>query len=251
AQHCECADLVKGGVIHDGRYAREHSLPGICSECEWRMIERDLRLCAKTNVHYHVCHISTKESVSLIRQAKKAGINVTCETAPHYLTLCEDDLRDEGRFKMNPPLRSAQDREALIEGICDGTVDMIATDHAPHSKQEKQGGLRNSLMGITGLETAFPVLYTHLVKTRVITLEKLIDLMSCAPARIFGINTAGCVSVLDTGTRFTVDPDRFISLGKSTPFEGAALYGKTLMTVVGGEIVFDGREDTHGKEQQQ
>lgn len=231
AAHCEVMPLVNGGVIHDGFYAREHSLPGICSESEWRMIERDLKLCAKTGVHYHVCHISCKESVALIRSAKKAGLNVTCETAPHYLVLCEDDMNDDGKYKMNPPLRSLADREALLEGVRDGTVDVIATDHAPHSPSEKAGGLMNSPMGITGLETAFPVLYTNLVKKGIISAERLIELMATAPARIFGIDTHGRYTVLDLGEEYVIDPSKFLSKGKCTPFEGMKVCGKAVATL--------------------
>ncbi len=238
AAHCEDNSLLNGGYIHDGDYARAHGHAGISSESEWRQIERDLRLAKETGCKYHVCHISTKESVSLIRRAKADGVRVTCETAPHYLTLCDDDLKDDGRFKMNPPLRSASDRAALIEGICDGTIDMIATDHAPHTADEKSHGLRGSLMGVTGLECAFPVLYTHLVKTGIITLEKLISLMSENPRRRFGIPDRGDVCIFDLSKEYRIEPDDFLSMGKSTPFAGMSVFGENIMTLYGGRAVW-------------
>ncbi len=241
--HCEDESLLHGGCIHDGDFAAAHGFPGICSESEWGQIARDLRLAEKTGCAYHVCHISTKESVALIRQAKARGVNVTCETAPHYLTMHDGMLKDEGRFKMNPPIRSIADRDALIEGILDGTVDMIATDHAPHSAQEKAQGLRGSRMGVVGLETAFAVLYTDLVKTGVMTLEKLIEVMSINPRKRFGLPIKDddfCVFDLDA--KFTVDPAKFASKGRSTPFEGRELYGVCRMTVVDGKMVYKAEE---------
>ncbi|MCQ2557723.1 MAG: dihydroorotase [Oscillospiraceae bacterium] len=236
--HCEVNDLLHGGYIHDGRYAAAHGHKGICSESEWRQIERDVRLAGETGCAYHVCHISCKESVSIIRDAKKSGVNVTCETGPHYLVLCEDDLQEHGRFRMNPPLRSAQDRDALLAGIQDGTIDMIATDHAPHSAEEKSRGLSGSAFGVVGLETAFPVLYTKLVRTGVITMDRLMQLLVAAPRARFGIPFGNEFSVWDLETEYPVDPAEFVSMGKATPFEGMQLFGKCLMTVKDGNIVW-------------
>lgn len=242
AAHCEVNELLRGGYIHDGEYAREHGHRGICSESEWGQIKRDIELASKSGCKYHVCHISSKESVELIRQAKKNGVDITCETGPHYLVFNDSMLQEEGRFKMNPPIRSEQDRIALVEGIKDGTVDMIATDHAPHSKEEKSRGLEKSLMGVVGLETSFPVLYTHLVKTGIITLEKLVELMSVSPGKRFGIDNeikeghAANLAVWNLDDKYTVNPDSFLSMGRATPFEGMEVYGKCLMTMVKGEI---------------
>ena len=245
AAHCEIAELVNGGCIHDGDYAKKHGLKGISSESEWREVERDLELAEKTGCDFHICHVSTKESVALIRRAKARGVNVTCETAPHYLVFCEDDLRDEGAFRMNPPLRSAEDKAALIEGILDGTIDMIATDHAPHSAEEKSRGLEKSLNGVVGLETAFPVLYTELVKTGVITLEKLIALMHIAPGGRFGLGgklTPGAradLTVFELDTPYEINPENFLSKGRATPFAGRRVYGRCLMTLLNGEPVWE------------
>lgn len=239
AAHCEVNGLLRGGYIHDGRYAAEHGHAGICSESEWREIERDVRLAGETDCAFHVCHISCRESVEIIRQAKRDGVNVTCETAPHYLVLCEDDLMEDGRFKMNPPLRSADDRTALIEGIKDGTIDMIATDHAPHSKEEKSKGLKGSAMGITGLETAFPVLYSKLVKTGVISLERLIELMAVNPRKRFGIPIGDDYTVWDLDAEYEIDPAEFISMGRATPFEGMKVSGRCIRTVYGGKTVYE------------
>ena len=236
--HCEVNDLLKGGYIHDGEYAKVHGHRGICSESEYLQIARDIELVKKTGCKYHVCHISTKESVDIIRRAKADGVDITCETAPHYLILCDEDLKEEGRFKMNPPLRSKEDRAALIEGIKDGTIDMIATDHAPHSDEEKSRGLEKSAFGIVGIETSFQLMYTYLVKNNVITLEKLINLMAINPRRRFGISFDGDFSVWSLNEKFTVDPDEFVSMGKATPFENAELYGVNLMTVCGDKIVY-------------
>ena len=237
--HCEDETLLRGGYIHDGAYAKAHGHRGICSESEWRPIARDLKLAAQTGCAYHVCHISCKESVELIRRAKAAGVNVTCETAPHYLVLDEKDLREEGRFKMNPPLRGPDDREALLAGIVDGTVDMIATDHAPHSAEEKARGLEKSAFGIVGLETAFAVLYTKLVlEQKVISLPRLIDLMAIAPRRRFGIPLGQDYTVWDLNAAFTVDPADFASQGKATPFAGWTLQGVCLQTAANGKIVY-------------
>ena len=246
--HCEDNSLLRGGYIHDGRYAAEHGHRGICSESEWKPIERDLRLAAETGCAYHVCHISTKESVELIRKAKAAGVDVTCETAPHYLILSDKDMQEHGRFKMNPPLRDESDRLALIEGICDGTIDMIATDHAPHSAEEKGRGLEKSAMGIVGIETAFPLLYTHLVKTGIITMGRLVELMSTNPAKRFGFSSGledgmpADFTVFDLNSKYTINPDGFLSKGRATPFEGCEVYGECLMTVKGGKIVWQ-KED--------
>ena len=238
AAHCEVNDLLYGGYIHDGAYAREHGHKGICSESEWKQIERDLRLAEEIGCAYHVCHISAKESVELIRSAKKRGVNVTCETAPHYLVLDENDLREEGRFKMNPPLRSREDRLALLEGILDGTIDMIATDHAPHSAEEKARGLAGSPFGIVGLETAFPVMYTHFVRTGILPMERLIELMVTAPRQRFGIPMGRDFSVWRLEEPITVDPDAFRSMGRATPFAGERLYGACMMTVRNGIVVY-------------
>ena len=237
AAHCEVNELLKGGYIHDGEYAKAHGHRGICSASEYKEIERDLRLAKETGVAFHVCHVSTAESVELIRKAKKAGVDVTCETAPHYLVLDENDLKESGNFKMNPPLRGKKDREALIKGIQDGTIDMIATDHAPHSEQEKSLGLFGSAFGVVGLETAFPVLYTDLVKKGVISLEKLIDLLACNPRKRFHIPQCG-FSVWDLNERETVDPAAFLSMGKSTPFVGKEVYGVNHLTVCQGHVVY-------------
>lgn len=244
AAHCEVNELLRGGYIHDGRYAALHGHKGICSESEWRQIERDIALCKNTGVRYHVCHISTKESVALIRQAKADGVDITCETAPHYLVLDDMQLEEDGRFKMNPPVRSKQDGFVLIEGLLDGTIDMIATDHAPHSAEEKAKGLAGSLMGVTGLETAFPILYTELVMKRVLPLEKLIPLMSTAPATRFGLKSGIKVGnpadlcIYDLNTSYKINPDEFLSKGKATPFAGRTVYGKCIMTLCGGKIAY-------------
>ena len=236
--HCEDNSLLRGGYIHDGSYAAEHGHRGICSESEWGPITRDLRLVEETGCAYHVCHISTKESVQLIREAKARGVDVTCETAPHYLLLDENDLREEGRFKMNPPLRAAADREALIEGICDGTIDMSATDHAPHSAEEKAKGLSGSAFGIVGIETAFPLLYTGLVKKGIITLDKLIYIMATKPRERFGIPMANDFTIWDLSQAEIIDPDSFISLGRATPFAGCEVSGKCCLTVCGGRTAY-------------
>ena len=238
--HCEVNDLLKGGYIHDGVYAKEHGHRGICSESEYAQIARDLKLVEETGCVYHVCHISTKESVALIREAKLRGVDVTCETAPHYLVLDENDLQEDGKFKMNPPLRSAEDKLALIEGIVDGTIDMIATDHAPHSAEEKSKGLEKSAFGIVGLETAFSVLYTHLVQKGIITLEKVVELLCDNPRKRFNIESNGDFSVWDLNAQYTVNPDDFISMGRATPFEGTELCGKCIATVHNGKIVYKG-----------
>ena len=237
--HCEVNELLRGGYIHDGEYAKAHGHKGICSESEYAQIARDLKLAKEIGCAYHVCHISTKESVELIRQAKAEGVDVTCETAPHYLILDDSDLQEDGKFKMNPPLRSREDKEALIEGIKDGTIDMIATDHAPHSAEEKSKGLAGSAFGIVGLEIAFPLLYTHLVKEqKVITLERLVELMAIAPRERFNIPLGGDMTVWDLEREFVVDPDEFLSQGKATPFEGKKLFGECIMTVCDYKIVY-------------
>ena len=240
AAHCEDNRLLRGGYIHDGRYATEHGHKGICSESEWGQIARDLELCEETGCRYHVCHISTRESVELIRAAKAHEVRVTCETGPHYLTLCEDDLQEDGRFKMNPPLRSADDREALIEGLADGTIDVIATDHAPHSAEEKGRGLAGSAMGIVGLETAFPVLYTRLVKTGRIPFERLVEALSIAPRRIFRLPEAPEDYVeVDLDTPFIIRSSDFASMGRATPFEGWEVYGRICRTVYHGKTIYN------------
>lgn len=238
AAHCEDNALLFGGYIHDGEYARMHGHRGISSASEYKQIERDLRLAEETGCAYHVCHISTKESVELIRQAKARGVNVTCETAPHYLVLCDEDMQEDGRFKMNPPLRSREDKQALIEGIKDGTIDMIATDHAPHSAEEKERGLEKSLMGIVGLETAFPVLYTELVMKNIITLDRLVELMSFKPKKRFGIDTENDFAVFDISEAYKIDPENFLSMGRATPFAGREVFGRCLLTVHNGKVVY-------------
>ena len=235
--HCEVNELLRGGYIHDGDYARAHGHRGICSESEWRQIERDLALVEEIGCAYHVCHISTKESVALIRDAKRRGVDVTCETGPHYLILDDSHLQEDGRFKMNPPLRSRADREALVEGLLDGTIDMIATDHAPHSAEEKSKGLEKSAFGIVGLETAFPLLYTHLVKPGIVPLDLIIDRLAIRPRLRFGIPFGNDFTIFDLGERFTVDPDNFHTMGRATPFAGDTLYGKHCVTVCDGVIV--------------
>ena len=238
AAHCEDNSLLFGGYIHDGEYARMHGHRGISSASEYKQIERDLRLAEETGCAYHVCHISSKESVELIRQAKARGVNVTCETAPHYLVLCDEDMQEDGRFKMNPPLRSREDKKALIEGIKDGTIDMIATDHAPHSAEEKGRGLEKSLMGVVGLETAFPVLYTELVTKNIITLERLVELMSFKPKERFGIDTNNDFAVFDISEAYKIDPENFLSMGRATPFAGREVFGRCLLTVHNGKVVY-------------
>lgn len=244
--HCEDESLLFGGYIHDGKYAKEHGHRGICSESEWGQVKRDVELVEKIGVDYHVCHISTKETVDIIREAKAKGIPVTCETGPHYLVLCDEELQEEGRFKMNPPIRSAEDRDALIAGIIDGTVDMIATDHAPHSEAEKARGLEKSAFGIVGLETAFPILYTYLVKKGIITLEKLIEIMSVNPCKRFGLpggiiedGAPADLTVLDLNTNWTINSADFVSLGKATPLDGWDVCGEVVMTIVNGEVVYE------------
>lgn len=236
--HCEENFLLKGGYIHDGKYAKAHNHKGICSESEYAPIIRDIELSKETNCPYHVCHISAKESVEAIRKAKKDGVNITCETAPHYLTLDDSDLQEDGRFKMNPPLRDKEDRLALIEGISDGTIDMIATDHAPHSKEEKEKGLEKSAFGITGIEIAFPVLYTYLVKTGKISLEKIIELLGVNPYKRFGLKRKCDFSVWDLDSEFIVKQENFISKGKATPFLGDKLFGECILTVYNGKTIY-------------
>jgi len=236
--HCEVNELLNGGYIHDGEYARENHHRGICSESEWRQIERDLKLVKETGCAYHVCHISTKESVELLRQAKKDGLNVTCETAPHYLIMDDSFLLEDGRFKMNPPLRSPEDREALIEGIKDGTIDMIATDHAPHSEEEKSKGLDGSSFGIVGIETAFPLLYTYLVKENIITMDHLMELLVTNPRKRFNIPLGCDFSIWDLRQSYIIEPDEFQSQGKSTPFAGWRVWGKCMATVCGSKLVW-------------
>jgi dihydroorotase len=244
AAHCEDNSLLSGGCIHDGPYARAHGHKGISSESEWRQVERDLQLAEKTGCKYHVCHVSTKESVTLVRAAKKRGADVSCETGPHYLTLTDAELQEDGRFKMNPPVREKADRDALIEGILDGTIDCIATDHAPHSAEEKSRGLEKSLMGVVGLETAFPILYTKLVLPGIVPLEKIVELLSVRPRERFGLPVVRDFSVFDVGEAYTVDPNTFLTMGRATPFAGERVYGKNLLTVCAGRAVWCGPELT-------
>ena len=236
--HCEVNELLRGGYIHEGEYAAAHGHRGICSESEWGQIARDLELVKETGVRYHVCHISTKESVELIRRAKAEGVDVTCETGPHYLGMDDSMLEEHGRFKMNPPLRSKEDRDALVAGVLDGTIDMIATDHAPHSAEEKSRGLEKSAFGVVGIETALPILYTYLVKPGILTLERLVELLVVNPRERFGIELGCDFSVWDLGEEYTVDPAEFLSLGKATPFEGWKVNGRCLATVCDGKVVY-------------
>ena len=236
--HCEDNSLLHGGYIHDGEYARLHGHAGISSESEWRQIERDIALVKETGCAYHVCHVSTKESVALIRRAKAEGVDITCETGPHYLVMNDSMLREEGRFKMNPPIRSEADRVALVEGLVDGTIDMIATDHAPHSAEEKAKGLKDSLMGVVGLETAFPVLYTQLVRKGILSLEQLIDRMSVNPRKRFQLPSHGSFCVWDLNAEYTINPEQFLSKGRATPFDGMSVYGRCILTVHGGKPVW-------------
>ena len=236
--HCEVNELLRGGYIHDGDYAKEHGHRGICSESEWMQIARDIELVKETGVKYHVCHISTKESVDIIRKAKADGVDITCETGPHYLVMDDSMLEEDGRFKMNPPLRDKEDRDALIEGIIDGTIDMIATDHAPHSAEEKSKGLENSAFGVVGIETAFPIMYTYLVKTGIITMERLVELMAINPRKRFGIELGNDYTIWNVEEEYMVDPKEFISLGKATPFKGWKVNGRCLLTVCDGKIVY-------------
>ena len=248
AAHCEDNSLLHGGYIHDGAYARAHGHRGICSESEWGPIARDLRLAEETGCAYHVCHVSTKESVALIRAAKRRGVDVTCETAPHYLTFTDEDLQEDGRFKMNPPLRAREDRDALIEGLLDGTIDMLVTDHAPHSREEKARGLEKSAMGVVGLETSFAASYTALIQTGILPLGKLVDLMHGAPMRRFGCGTElaegqpADLTAFDLTKTYTVDPETFLTMGRATPFAGRALTGVCKLTMIGGEPVW--KEET-------
>ncbi|MBQ6402278.1 MAG: dihydroorotase [Oscillospiraceae bacterium] len=243
--HCEDETLLHGGYIHDGAYARAHGHRGICSASEWKQVERDVHLAEETGCAYHVCHVSTKESVQIIREAKARGVNVTCETAPHYLLLTEDDLQEDGRFKMNPPIREKADRDALRQGLLDGTVDMIATDHAPHTAEEKSRGLEKSLMGVVGLECSLPVLYTGLVKPGIVPMETLIDRMTASPAKRFGLESGVEVGkpadlcVFDPNEEWTIDPREFASMGKATPFVGWKVSGRVKLTICDGEIVFN------------
>ena len=236
--HCEVNALLRGGYIHDGEYAKQHGHRGICSESEWAQIARDLKLVEEIGCAYHVCHISTKESVDIIREAKARGVNVTCETGPHYLVMDESMLQENGRFKMNPPLRSREDREALVAGIVDGTIDMIATDHAPHSAEEKSKGLEKSAFGVVGIETAFPICYTYLVKTGLISMDRLMQLLVTNPRERFGLPLGQDFSVWDLDAAYRIDPSDFVSLGKATPFEGWPVNGKCLLTVCDGNVVY-------------
>ncbi len=243
--HCEDNSLLNGGYIHDGKYAKIHGHRGICSESEWKQIERDLKLVEKTGCSYHVCHISTKESVALIREAKKNGLDVSCETAPHYLVMDDTMLEENGRFKMNPPIRDISDKDALVEGVIDGTIDMVATDHAPHSLEEKSRGLEKSMMGVVGIETSFPILYTNLVKKNIISLEKLVEVMCVNPSRRFGIEKGigegkiADLTIFNLDEKYIINPEDFLSKGRSTPFEGWEVYGECMMTVANGKLAWE------------
>ena len=236
--HCEVNELLRGGYIHDGRYAKEHGHRGICSESEWRQVERDIDLAYQTGCGYHVCHISTKESAELVRQGKKDGIDVSCETAPHYLLMDDAQLAEDGWFKMNPPVRDRSDREALLEGICDGTIEIVATDHAPHSAEEKAKGLEKSAFGIVGIETAFPLLYTYLVKSGTLSLDQLVKLLSDNPRKRFGIQSDLGQSIWNLEEEYIIDPDDFLSKGKATPFKGWKVFGRCIETVYNGNTVY-------------
>ena len=236
--HCEDNSLLRSGYIHDGEYAKAHGHRGICSESEWGQIARDLKLVRETGVSYHVCHISTRESVEIIRKAKAEGVDVTCETGPHYLVMDDSQLQEEGRFKMNPPIRSREDRDALIAGVLDGTIDMIATDHAPHSAEEKSRGLEKSAFGIVGIETAFPIMYTHFVKTGIMTMDRLMELLVTNPRKRFGIPMGNDFSIWDLNAEYTIDPAEFLSMGKATPLAGWKVFGKCMATVCDGKIVY-------------
>lgn len=244
AAHCEDDSLLHAGYIHDGEYARQHGHKGICSESEWGPIKRDVKLAEEEGCRYHICHISAKESVAIIREAKSKCAHISCETAPHYLILCDENLQEEGRFKMNPPLRAKEDRAALIEGIKDGTIEVIATDHAPHTAEEKSRGLKGSMMGIVGIETSFALCYTHLVRKGIITIEKLVELMSENPRRIFRLGGAMSVgeradiAVFDIDTPYTINPDNFLSMGKATPFAGEEVFGRCVLTIFAGKKVY-------------
>ena len=240
--HCEVNELLRGGYIHDGDYAKQHGHRGICSESEWAQIARDLRLVEEIGCAYHVCHISTKESVDIIRQAKRKGVNVTCETGPHYLVMDDSFLQEDGRFKMNPPLRSREDRDALLQGIVDGTIDMIATDHAPHSAEEKAKGLEKSAFGVVGIETAFPICYTHLVKPGTITMDRLMDLLVWNARKRFNLPLGEDFSIWDLDAQYEIDPNDFVSMGKATPFAGWQVNGKCMLTVCNGKIVYQYRK---------
>ena len=239
--HCEVNDLLRGGYIHDGEYAKAHGHRGICSESEWGQIARDLQLVKETGVKYHVCHISTKESVDIIRKAKAEGVDVTCETGPHYLVMDDSMLEEEGRFKMNPPIRSKEDQQALIEGILDGTIDMIATDHAPHSAEEKSRGLEKSAFGIVGIETAFPIMYTHFVKTGRMTLDRLVELMCINPRKRFGIELGCDYTIWDLEAEYEIDPEEFLSKGRATPLAGWKVSGKCIATVCDDKVVYQAK----------
>lgn len=242
--HCEVNSLLRGGYIHDGDYAKAHGHRGICSESEWGQIARDLELVKETGCAYHVCHVSAKESVALIRKAKAEGLDVTCETGPHYLVMDDSFLQEDGRFKMNPPLRGKEDREALIQGILDGTIDMIATDHAPHSAEEKSRGLEKSAFGIVGIETAFPILYTYLVKPGILSLNKLLELLCVNPRRRFGLPLGTDYSIWDLNAAYPIDPEDFLSKGRATPFAGWQVNGKCIATVCDGKLTYAAPE-TH------
>ena len=245
--HCEVNSLLRGGYIHDGDYAKAHGHRGICSESEWGQIARDLQLVKETGCAYHVCHVSAKESVALIRKAKAEGLDVTCETGPHYLVMDDSDLQEDGRFKMNPPLRGKEDREALLQGILDGTIDMIATDHAPHSAEEKSRGLEKSAFGIVGIETAFPILYTYLVKPGILSLDKLLALLCVNPRRRFGLPLGTDYSVWNLNTAYAIDPENFLSKGRATPFTGWQVNGKCIATVCDGKLVYAAPETDTAK----
>jgi dihydroorotase len=245
AAHCEVESLLNGGYIHDGEWCRAHGHKGICSESEWAEVERDIEIAERTGCHLHVCHISTKESVALIREAKKRGVKVSCETAPHYLAMCDEDLRDEGRFKMNPPLRSRADMEALRKGLADGTIDVIATDHAPHSAEEKGRGLAGSAMGVVGIETSLAATYTFMVASGVIDFGRMVEVMADAPRRLLGLKGGliegerADVTLVDFNKEFSVCPEEFLSCGRATPFEGMRLHGEVVCTIAGGKVVYE------------
>lgn len=245
AAHCEVESLLNGGYIHDGEWAKARGHRGICSESEWGEVKRDIEIAERTGCRLHICHISTKESVELIRQAKQRGVRVTCETAPHYLVLCDEDMKEEGRFKMNPPLRARADMEALRRGVADGTIDVIATDHAPHSAEEKSKGLEKSAMGVVGIETSLAAIYTFMVGGGVIGLEQMVRLMSLNARALLGMG-GGIIlgekidaTLVDFRTEFNVEPDKFLSKGRSTPFEGMRMRGEVELTIAAGRVVYE------------
>ncbi|HLS66663.1 MAG TPA: dihydroorotase [Pseudogracilibacillus sp.] len=250
--HCEDNSILYGGAVHEGDVSKRLDMPGILNACEAVHIARDVLLAEAANCHYHVCHVSTKESVRVIRDAKRAGIRVTAEVTPHHLLLTEDDItEDDANYKMNPPLRAKEDRDALIAGLLDGTIDFIATDHAPHTEVEKEAGILRAPFGIVGLETAFPLMYTHFVKTGKMTFRQLVDYFTKKPAEVFGlpygmlqVGSIADLTVVDLENEMTIDKTTFYSKGKNTPFDGWNVYGNPLLTIASGKTVY--KDGLHG-----